>query len=59
MSNYPNGKCINFENKQSAIQSVLLYITKPKISNYRVEYTQGKMVSEYIFLYNEMLTSKE
>jgi glycosyltransferase involved in cell wall biosynthesis len=56
---YTNGKCINFEDKQIAVQSILEYITKPKISDYKVEYTQGKMVSEYIVLYNEILTSKE
>lgn len=53
--NYPNGKCINFKNKQTAAQSILEYITNPKISDYKVEYSKEKMVSEYISLYQEIL----
>ena len=52
---YPNGKCINFKSKQTAVQSILEYITNPKISDYKGEYTQEKMVSEYILLYKEVL----
>ncbi len=59
VSNYPNGKCINFDDKQIAVQSILECIIKPKIFDYKIEYTQGKMVLEYIALYNEMDTLKE
>ena len=52
---YPNGKCIDFEDNQTAVRSILEYIDKPRISDYKLEYTQEKMVSEYISLYNEML----
>lgn len=55
ISNYPNGKCINFEDKQISIQSILEYITKPKVSNYKIECTQEKMVSEYISLYQNCI----
>lgn len=52
---YPNGKCIDFENKQFAVRSIFEYISKPKISDYKVQHTQENMVSEYIALYNEMI----
>ena len=54
---YPNGKCINFEDKQTAVQSLLEYIARPKISDYKGECTQEKMVLEYISLYNEIFTA--